>query len=235
MKKNKTAKYLRYAFGEIILVVIGILIALSINNWNENRKNHKLKVFYLKSLVNDLTKDTLDINRVAIWQEEEIDNLTSFIDRIYNEPSTTIDTIQKIAQFEFYPDYFVKRDYNNNTFNTIISTGNIELFNRELINELMQLQNYQQDEIKRSKNNLAQYDLLSNTYITRYPTLVERPQNNIVHQLLWNKIDQKDFVGNFVALLDSKRFTFQGTLQGQKQVKNKSIEILNLIDNLLNE
>ncbi len=39
MEKNKTGKYFKYAFGEIILVVIGILIALSINNWNENRKN----------------------------------------------------------------------------------------------------------------------------------------------------------------------------------------------------
>jgi hypothetical protein len=37
--KNQTGKYLKYAIGEIILVVIGILIALQINNWNENRKN----------------------------------------------------------------------------------------------------------------------------------------------------------------------------------------------------
>ena len=34
---NKPLKYMRYAIGEIILVVIGILIALSINNWNENQ------------------------------------------------------------------------------------------------------------------------------------------------------------------------------------------------------
>ena len=39
LKKNKTGKYLKYAIGEIVLVVIGILIALSINNWNENKKN----------------------------------------------------------------------------------------------------------------------------------------------------------------------------------------------------
>jgi len=38
MEKNKTGKYLKYAIGEIVLVVIGILIALSINNWNEQRK-----------------------------------------------------------------------------------------------------------------------------------------------------------------------------------------------------
>ena len=36
--ENKTSKYLKYAIGEIVLVVIGILIALQINNWNESRK-----------------------------------------------------------------------------------------------------------------------------------------------------------------------------------------------------
>ena len=40
---NKPLKYMRYAIGEIVLVVIGILIALSINTWNEQRKN-KIKI-----------------------------------------------------------------------------------------------------------------------------------------------------------------------------------------------
>ena len=40
MEKNKTGKYLKYAIGEIVLVVIGILIALSINNWNEQSKQN---------------------------------------------------------------------------------------------------------------------------------------------------------------------------------------------------
>jgi len=43
MEKNKTGKYLKYAIGEIILVVIGILIALQINNWNESKKTEKVK------------------------------------------------------------------------------------------------------------------------------------------------------------------------------------------------
>ncbi len=38
MEQNKTGKYFKYAIGEIVLVVIGILIAISINNWNEHRK-----------------------------------------------------------------------------------------------------------------------------------------------------------------------------------------------------
>ena len=43
MEKNQTGKYLKYAVGEIVLVVIGILIALQINNWNEDRKNKSSK------------------------------------------------------------------------------------------------------------------------------------------------------------------------------------------------
>lgn len=38
IKENRTSKYLVYAIGEIVLVVIGILIALQVNNWNEERK-----------------------------------------------------------------------------------------------------------------------------------------------------------------------------------------------------
>ena len=44
MEQNKTGKYFKYAIGEIILVVIRILISLSINNWNENRKLQKVKL-----------------------------------------------------------------------------------------------------------------------------------------------------------------------------------------------
>ena len=47
---NKTSKYFKYAVGEIILVVIGILIALQINNWNSNRIDQQKEALYLKNL-----------------------------------------------------------------------------------------------------------------------------------------------------------------------------------------
>lgn len=54
MEQNKTGKYLKYAIGEIILVVIGILIALQINNWNENQKLRNQEITYLNNLKGDL-------------------------------------------------------------------------------------------------------------------------------------------------------------------------------------
>ena len=57
MEKNKTGKYLKYAIGEIILVVIGILVALQINNWNETRKLNDLKQVYYQQILVDLEID----------------------------------------------------------------------------------------------------------------------------------------------------------------------------------
>ena len=50
LAKNKVSSYLLYAVGEIVLVVIGILIALSINNWQQENQNKKLEKRYLEDL-----------------------------------------------------------------------------------------------------------------------------------------------------------------------------------------
>ena len=57
--ENKTGTYFKYAIGEIVLVVIGILIALSINNWNETNKNEREQIVFLNNLKNDLTNDLI--------------------------------------------------------------------------------------------------------------------------------------------------------------------------------
>ena len=61
MGKNKTGKYLIYAIGEILLVVIGILIALSINNWNDNRKDRIAEKELYRTLIGSLESDLQDV------------------------------------------------------------------------------------------------------------------------------------------------------------------------------
>lgn len=57
LTKNRIKKYITYAIGEIVLVVIGILIALQINNWNEQAKNNQIKTVFLKDFISDLETD----------------------------------------------------------------------------------------------------------------------------------------------------------------------------------
>ena len=78
MDKNKTRKYFKYAVGEIILVVIGILIALAINNWNENRKLNNREIIYLNNLKNDINTQIqmldvyIDFEDIIINQTKDI-------------------------------------------------------------------------------------------------------------------------------------------------------------------
>jgi hypothetical protein len=64
--EGKTAHYLKYAIGEIVLVVIGILIALQINNWNEQRKERIQEIRQLKNIQEDIILDKKDV----LWNIE---------------------------------------------------------------------------------------------------------------------------------------------------------------------
>ena len=70
---GKIRRYLFYAVGEILLVVIGILIALQINNWNEDRKTNDKAQEYRLNLMADLEADTTNINSV-LKQADDIQN-----------------------------------------------------------------------------------------------------------------------------------------------------------------
>lgn len=72
MDKNKSGKYLKYAIGEIILVVIGILIALQINNWNQQRiQNNELSKIHQR-LILDIENDIGELSsNLIFWKEKE--------------------------------------------------------------------------------------------------------------------------------------------------------------------
>lgn len=71
LTENKLSKYLMYALGEVVLVVIGILIALQINNWNERQKVKHEKEVLIKSMITDF-----EISRTRLESSiSQIDNL----------------------------------------------------------------------------------------------------------------------------------------------------------------
>ena len=65
-------RYILYAIGEILLVVLGILIALQINNWNENRIDNRLERVYLNEILENLYVDKGEISKVFARQELEM-------------------------------------------------------------------------------------------------------------------------------------------------------------------
>lgn len=232
LAEGHLGKYLVYATGEIILVVAGILIALQVNTWNQQRQDDKLAEFYMRSLSNDLIKDTLDINRIIEFQTADNNSTQYFLNRLLS-PSCTIDTLIKIARKEFDYGFRVKRDYANNTFNTIISSGNIELLDKELINKLMDLNVLQQDQLKRFDSHIDTHHNLLSIYVQRFPVYIDVPEISLIDSLLWKNVDERALAGNFTSLLGYRQFMFGNTIRGHLRVKEKSKEILELIETLL--
>lgn len=90
LKENKVSKYLIYALGEIILIVIGILLALQIDNWNSTRNDHKKELAYAKSLLTDLEKDReslLQFKENALEIGMLLDTLMSLSERDFSIPA----------------------------------------------------------------------------------------------------------------------------------------------------
>ena len=133
--ENKFIQYSRYAIGEIVLVVVGILIALQINNWNEQRKLLINEQALYKKLVSDLTNEELRLKNVIIFAKKKQD-LHSLI---YNKTkvkfnSNTAESFNTLQMtFSYRPKI---KDIYEETL-TKISNENI----RDLIKEYIALEN----------------------------------------------------------------------------------------------
>jgi len=113
LTENKFSKYLLYAVGEIILVVVGILIALQVNNWNEGRNSQSKINSLLIEVMNDLETDILEID-VTLNLTKDIDSISkSILKDSYREDE--LNTMTSISNFFSFnrPFYQTKNGYEN--------------------------------------------------------------------------------------------------------------------------
>jgi hypothetical protein len=135
MEKNKTGKYLKYAIGEIILVVIGILIALQINNWNEERKNKLKEDVYLEGIKIDLENDLRYINFLLPFNKPRVQNY-SRLDSLVQIQSN------EIFEIEFSEIYELSNQIGTlytrvGSYSSLISENSVGLIsNKELLQNI---------------------------------------------------------------------------------------------------
>ncbi|MEL4456530.1 DUF6090 family protein [Lutimonas vermicola] len=145
---NKPLKYMRYAVGEIVLVVIGILVALQVNNWNENRIKLNESIIQLKSLKSDLEVDTIYFNQQKREAQKQVDNYLIFFKKSY-ETQNNIEEVTELIDLA-YP--FTKYLHvQNSTFLEMVNAGKLnDLANEELKSSIVAL--YRDYEIARLGN-----------------------------------------------------------------------------------
>ena len=86
MEQNKTSKYLKYAIGEIVLVVIGIMIALQINNWNQQRLENKEEQKALLNLKQDFEYNQYTLDSVSKKTIKNIEQQFLILNHTGNKP-----------------------------------------------------------------------------------------------------------------------------------------------------
>jgi len=130
--QNKTSKYFKYAIGEIILVVIGILIALQINNWNENRKQKAIEISYLKRLLIDLEKDKNLWTSTYNKRKSQVTTIQKLIGLNYSQQS---DTLNFLTVGSLLKSAAMWSDINPNqdTFSEMLSSGNLDIIKNDSI------------------------------------------------------------------------------------------------------
>ncbi len=134
METGKTGKYFKYAIGEIVLVVIGILIALSINNWNEQKKENNTATILAKSLIEDLNKDVDFLKSTLTFSKEKIrscDTLLNLISMPINK--WDIKPIYKNLNIVGQSNPFFPT---TGTYQQIVTSGLLKLFDQSLANQL---------------------------------------------------------------------------------------------------
>ena len=139
--ENKPMKYTRYAIGEILLVVIGILIALQINIWNERRKEYNQIENYAKSLVKDIEEDIAMVDTINYTAKQIAYRIDSLSNYVRMKKIREISNL-KLLSFTWMPVY---RPYswNRATFDELKSSGSLRLIeNKTLMKKIVEYDSF---------------------------------------------------------------------------------------------
>jgi len=167
IKENKVSKYILYALGEIVLVVIGILIALQINNSNQIRKDKSRIVNYLSEISNDLDQDIESFEKNL----EQYDSLIKF--KEWGMSYTKYDYSQKDSLLKYRFSNYNDTKILDIAFNKMMDSGLSEFYDFETI-----------------VNEIRRYYLIDGK---KYNVMIDWDKRWTDHELLWFLSDDYNF------------------------------------------
>lgn len=163
LTKNRFNKYLLYAIGEIVLVVIGILIALQINNWNEHRTKVKKEVIFLANINKEFRKNKKQLDSVVKGHKLVFDNCTKIIKYFPIKKKPTKQVLDSLAPLLFYSFGGTTFNPSQSSINALASSSSFDIISDEKLRDLLISWNdlvidYQEEEIDARTYIRTQYD-----------------------------------------------------------------------------
>ncbi len=136
LSEGKTGKYLKYAIGEIVLVVLGILIALQINNLNEKRKDREVEISILQNIILDLDSDISELEFIKNQTSSQADtlnaNYSALLDgSIFKNPNRLSDFFKQLwatSNINFF-------EVNSSVYDENLSSGKFTLVQNDSLRQ----------------------------------------------------------------------------------------------------
>ena len=216
---------------EMIVITAGILGAFMLNSWNENAKERVLKENYRESLILDLKADTAQIGvRIRSFRENLQQNVR--LRRRLQGPTATLDTFVNVARYEFE---FITEDvaqFNSGTYNALVSTGHIDLFDTDIHRTLEKLITSQNRALDLAPSMFDQYLAVVNNFAEKFPVDFRRfgKENNELIDKMWAETKFSELAAPLLSLLGAK-LEYEAVVYAMlNHVQDDAIELLELLD-----
>lgn len=135
---NQFLKYARYAIGEIVLVMVGILLALQVNNWNEERKLRMEETSYLKRLVSENKGDLKTFKDMRNDLSKGIESIELFSQSLKDPELSDSVLVQAANEYFRYGSIYPVFTSSTSTFDDLKSTGKLNVIaNSSLRNRII--------------------------------------------------------------------------------------------------
>ena len=138
LNEGKTTRYFKYAIGEIILVVIGILIALQINNWNERENNIYQAEKHLKTMKLNLKDDILQAEKLLSETQTTIDYANDFLEQF----KTLKPVDNNIQMYLIYLMFERNIEVNQSGLNALLNSDSMSFVDENLQNKILNYYRY---------------------------------------------------------------------------------------------
>lgn len=237
---NKFSKYLLYAIGEILLVVIGILIALQIDEWREARHNEILQDSYIASFKRDLIADTLLLQNLNRYMQEDIEENLQLYQRISAETASK-DTLVKILRKEYSPYFSPSNAFNTATFERINANGHFGLLDSTLGAAILEHRARQVQVVGMLDKNIQAMFHTFEMSLQKFPNVPDTTAFGAplftasigkLEKRFWKNSDEGDLFATLNALLIMKIQQETIIVGVRKQMVDFTRELLQLIEDL---
>ncbi|MGK0241289.1 MAG: hypothetical protein ACI92G_004781 [Candidatus Pelagisphaera sp.] len=241
--ENKFTKYLLYAVGEILLVVIGILIALGINNANEARKTRNQELHYLRNLDSDLKRNLIELNTYIGIREDSTKSAGIILGHFEGTPVTDL----SVFNYHNINVQICKSFHQiNNTFQERINSGNLAIISNDSIKNLLLNFELGYKKIKADEDHMR-WDFEEYSYKPFFDTVdlnslakdyaytasggQSGEKGKLSKEEVETLLNNLEFKNGFVLA----EFMNEMIISGYNDVKEKSLKLIDLINEELQE